>query len=65
MVPKLGSLTATQERGFEFVPQLAPLAGELTVEKCGHGAFHLTPLELSLHSTNLGCFVREIVKVTI
>ena len=44
------STALAQEKGWEFLPEFTPLPDELVIEKCGHGAFHLTSLELGLQS---------------
>ncbi|CAE7378239.1 rutB [Symbiodinium microadriaticum] len=46
----LGQCLVRGEKGWEFLPEFTPLPDELVIEKCGHGAFHLTSLELGLQS---------------
>ncbi|MDE1949701.1 MAG: cysteine hydrolase [Burkholderiales bacterium] len=44
----MGRLLVAGEPGAEIVPALAPLAGELVIDKPGKGGFHATPLQAEL-----------------
>ncbi|WP_235981721.1 cysteine hydrolase family protein [Methylobrevis albus] len=44
-----GRILVRGEPGFEIVPELAPVAGELVIDKPGKSGFHATTLEDDLH----------------
>jgi nicotinamidase-related amidase len=39
--------------GWEIVPEVAPIAGEIIVDKPGNGAFYATDLDLLLHRASI------------
>ncbi|MDB5819660.1 MAG: cysteine hydrolase [Rhizobacter sp.] len=52
----MGRILIDGEPGADFVPELAPIAGEVTIAKPGKGAFYATPLTEKLtarHITHL------------
>ena len=46
----MGRLLVRGSAGCEIVPSLAPVAGEIVIDKPGKGAFYATPLQAELHS---------------
>jgi len=49
----MGRILVAGELGAQIIPQLAPVAGEIVIDKPGKGAFYATPLQDRLQQRNI------------
>ncbi|MBP6898726.1 MAG: cysteine hydrolase [Burkholderiaceae bacterium] len=52
-VGPMGRVLVIGEPGHAIVPEVAPIAGELVIDKPGKGAFHATPLQAELQARGI------------